>query len=242
MQNWSETILSQYADSPTITALISSLNSAIDPSTDLQNFYVNVWNVLTANGSALDNVWGPIVGVKRILAVPGGKNFGFDEATSASADPFGQSSFYQGAPVSTSYALSDEVFRALILVKALSNISGCSVSTYNRMLMTLFPNRGNAYVSSTGGMNARLTFQFPLQAYEIAILTQSGAFSAPTGVQFEIMTLNIPNQFGFAESGPLSQGFNNGIFFKNFAFVNPPPTSPIPVLDSTFILDSSALS
>lgn len=216
MQNWDETILSQYANSPTIIALISSFNDAIDPSDDLDNFYADVFNVLTAVGVGLD-IWGQIVGVSRILTVNGGKNFGFDEATTVSADPFGQSALYQGKPATSNFSLSDDAYRTLILVKALSNISGCSISTYNTMLMTLFPNRGNAYVSNTGGMNARLTFEFILQPFEVAILKQSGAFAPPTGVQFEIMDLDIPTSFGFEEAGSSSAPFNTGIFFAGYA-------------------------
>lgn len=224
MQNVSETILSQYADSPTITALIQSINSAVDPSTDLQNFYSNVWNVLTAVGSALDNVWGPIVGVQRVLTIPGGNYFGFQEegiaqgpTTGQGALPFNEGTMYAGTPATTNYALSDTAFRVLILAKALSNISSCSINTYNTILMQLFPNRGNAYVSNGGNMNARLTFEFTLQPYELAIIKQSGALAPPTGVQFEVMQVPRQSTFGFNEAGPSAAPWNQGVFFAGFS-------------------------
>jgi hypothetical protein len=224
VQNYTETILSQYSDSPTINALIASLNSAIDPSADIQNFYSNVFNVLTAVGSALDNVWGPIVGVSRVLTVPGGNFAGFDEqgvaqgpSTGQGALPFGQGAMYVGVPATQNYALSDSAFRVLILAKALSNISSCSINTYNTILMQLFPNRGNAYVSNGGGMNARLTFEFTLQPFELAIIKQSGALPPPTGVQFEVMQVPRGSTIGFNEAGAYAVPMGSGTFFAGFS-------------------------
>lgn len=216
---WSvdQTILSEYANSPVLLSLIHSTNDAIDPGEDIDNFYNLVWNINTAQGWGLD-VWGRIVGVSRVLTVPGGKTFGYEEAGTVSADPFGQSAFFGGNPATSNYELSDTAFRALIFVKALANISNCSIQTYNTILMQLFPGRGNAYVSDTGNMAARLTFEFPLQPFEIAILKQSGAFVAPTGVLFQILDIQLPYSFGFAEAGsPSAAGFNNGAFFQGYA-------------------------
>jgi len=216
MQTWKDTILSQYANSPVLLTLIKSFNDAIDPAANIDAFFDNVWNIETAQGSGLD-IWGRIVGVSRILTVPGGKTFGLKEGGTLSYDPFGQSPFYSGIPTTQNYALSDTAFRALILIKALSNISNCSVKTYNTILMQLFPGRGNAYVCDTGGMNARLTFEFLLQPFEISILKQSGAFAGPTGVQLEIMDLDLPYSFGFAEAGPYcAAGFGYGTLFRGY--------------------------
>lgn len=66
MDNVEQTIASQYATSPIITSLIESMNAAIDPSGDIENFYIWVWDVATAQGFGLD-VWGRIVGVSRTL-------------------------------------------------------------------------------------------------------------------------------------------------------------------------------
>ena len=64
MQNWDQTLLSQYANSPIINALISSFNAAVDPTADLTNFQNYIWNVNSAVGGGLD-IWGAIVGVSR---------------------------------------------------------------------------------------------------------------------------------------------------------------------------------
>ncbi|MHB1953093.1 MAG: DUF2612 domain-containing protein [Sulfobacillus sp.] len=66
MENYQQTIISAYGNSPTILALIGSLNAAIDPSTDIDNFLTNVWQVDTAQGFGLD-IWGRIVGVSRTV-------------------------------------------------------------------------------------------------------------------------------------------------------------------------------
>ncbi len=213
MNDLSTTLLSQYANSPTLLALIGQFNAAADPATLIDAFYDEVWNIATAQGYGLD-LWGRIVGVARTLAMSSGKTFGFHEATAASADPFGQSPFYGGPVASQNVALSDDAFRVLILAKAYANISRAAIPVYNAILRQLFPGRGNAFVCDTGGMNARLTFDFALDPYELAILKQSGAFQPPTGVLFEIM--QAPGCLGFAEAAG-SAPFNTGIFFGGYS-------------------------
>ncbi|CAE6869144.1 hypothetical protein R75461_08473 [Paraburkholderia nemoris] len=64
MKNWTDTLLAQYANSPTITAMLDCLNQDIGPHAGLDAFYDTIWNVATALGYGLD-VWGRIVNVKR---------------------------------------------------------------------------------------------------------------------------------------------------------------------------------
>ncbi len=66
MENYLSTVISQYGNSPTILALIGSFNAAIDPSVDIDNFYVYVWDIASAQGFGLD-IWGRIVGVSRTV-------------------------------------------------------------------------------------------------------------------------------------------------------------------------------
>jgi hypothetical protein len=66
MQNIESTIISEYANSPTILALINSFNAAVDPAADLDAFLTHVWQVDTAQGFGLD-IWGRVVGVSRII-------------------------------------------------------------------------------------------------------------------------------------------------------------------------------
>ena len=140
-----------------------------------------IWNVDTAQGYGLD-VWGRIVGVSRTLnVVSPGDYFGFQEALPGS-QPFNQSPFYIGTPLTTNYELSDSAFRVLIFAKALSNICDGSIPAINQILMKLFPNRGNAYVVDGLDMTMIYKFEFVLTPVELAIVLQSGVLPKPTGV------------------------------------------------------------
>lgn len=205
-----ETIQSQYANSPIITTLIQNFASWVDQTQNFDNFFDLIFNVDTAVGYGLD-VWGRIVGVNRILKVSTpGEYFGFEE--SGEAVGFGQAPFYAGAPLTTNYTLTDEAYRLLILTKAFANISQCGIPVLNQMLMTLFPNRGNAYVTegidqgpwfgfeeSTDGLGFNqatfytgeqinrmvmtYTFDFSLSPVDLAIVNNSGVLPKPTGVK-----------------------------------------------------------
>lgn len=216
MNNYRETLLSQYANSPTITALLDGFNNAIDPSADIDSFYEVVWNVATAQGFGLD-IWGKIVNVSRLLQVDQAVTyFGFDEAfTSATAStgvqPFDQAPFYDGPLPTQTYELSDTAYRQLILLKAMANISDCTAPSMNRMLRFIFGDKGRCYVQDTGGMGMRFVFEFNLSPVDAAIILRSGAIARPAGVSLSIiLQLDPSTTFGFAEAG--GQPFDQGVF------------------------------
>ena len=66
MDNWRETILSQYDNSERLLALIESMNAVIEPTADIAAFYESVFDPETAFGWGLD-VWGRIVAIPRTL-------------------------------------------------------------------------------------------------------------------------------------------------------------------------------
>ena len=113
--------------------------------------------------------------------------FGFDEATTLSAFGFNQQPFYNGAPTSSNFDLSDAAFRILIFAKALANISDGSIKSINQLLLNLFPNRGNCYVTDGLNMTMTYTFEFVLTPVEQAIIGQSGVLPKPTGVQATVV-------------------------------------------------------
>jgi hypothetical protein len=212
MENYKDTILSQYANSPTITALISTFNDAIDPSVDLDNFYRVIWNVETATGFGLD-IWGKIVNISRLLQVETiEENLGFVEAQSSidNPQPFDQAPFYNGPAATTTFSLTDDAYRRLIMVKALANITDATAPNLNKLIRYLFADRGKAFVSDTGGMALRYVFLFDLTPSERAIVFNSGAIARPAGVKANALIVPGPI-FGFAESG--LQPFDNGAFF-----------------------------
>lgn len=162
MNNYLQTVVSQYGNSPTILALIDSFNAAVDPSSDIDNFLVHVWQVDTATGVFLDNVWGRIVGVSRTI------------------------------PTSPATVLTDAQFIELILLKALSNISVDTSPAINTLLLNWMAGRGRAYVNDLGNMEIRYMFEFQLEPFEIDIITETGIFLRPAGVGGWMVTTVLP--------------------------------------------------
>lgn len=183
-----QTIVSQYAASPTIMRLVSDMAGYIDPTVNLDAFYDLVWNVETAEGWGLD-VWGRIVDVGRVVQVPSGEiTLGFVEANPGSSVPFGEGVFYAGTGATENYALSDDAYRTLIYAKALANICDGSIPAINRILRLLFPGRGNCYCTDGLDMTMTYTFDFALTAVELAIVSQSNALAKPAGIVATIVT------------------------------------------------------
>ena len=179
------TIISQYANSPVLDALILSYNAAVDETENLENFYDMIWNLATAVGYGLD-VWGRIVGVARVLRIPGNVDyFGFNEAA-PSWSGFGQGGFYSGGGISTNYLLTDDQYRVLIFAKAAANISDGSIPTLNKILLGLFARRGVTYVVDGLDMSLTYTFKFVLTPVDLAIIQTSGVLPNPAGVVINI--------------------------------------------------------
>jgi hypothetical protein len=165
-----------------------------------------------------------------------GPSFGFEEALPTSF-AFNQGTFgldiiqgqpltngggpyYSGETLTSNFALSDQSYRTLILAKAAANITNGSIPAINQILMNLFPNRGNAFVTegsepsapyfgfeeqqnanpfnqgtfydgeSVATMVMTYTFLFALSPVEIAIVEQSGVLPKPVGVK--AMTVIAP--------------------------------------------------
>ena len=133
-----QTIISQYGNSATITQLVRNMNEYLDPRADIDAFFDFVWNVDTAQGFGLD-IWGRIVNISRLLTVPTSPEyFGFGEAVPG-VFPFNEAPFYDGTPpASQTYKLADDVYRKLILIKALANISRPTAPAINQILQNMF--------------------------------------------------------------------------------------------------------
>ena len=179
------TIISQYANSPILTGMISAFNAAMDQTENMDNLYDMIWNVLTATGYGLD-LWGRIVGVTRALSFPGTISYlGFEEA-SGSWTGFGQGILFYGGGTTTNFQLSDSDFRRLILAKAAANITDGSILSFNKILLSMFPLRGACYLADGLNMTATMTFQFPLNSVELAIVQQKGVLPYPCGVVMNV--------------------------------------------------------
>jgi len=209
-----QTIISQYANSPTLLQLIQNVNTYLDPRANFQAFFDSVWNVNTAQGFGLD-IWGKIVGISRLLQVPGDNPlFGFhDGAIVPDVQPFGQGVFNTpGSVLTNGVVLTDPAYRTLILAKALANISATTAPALNNILRNLFPGRGVCYVLDTwtaAVMTMQYTFRFSLTVTEFAILSQSGVLPRPAGVKASIVVIPTSIFVGFRESNnavPMSFG------------------------------------
>lgn len=143
--DWLQTVISQYGNSPRILGVIESFADCMDQSVNIDAFYNKMWNIDTAEGYGLD-VWGRILGVGRALAVDAGDYFGFEEPSDVSEVGWGQEPWYAGPPTTNNYLLTDDAYRVLLLAKAAANICDGGIQAINRLLMNLFPGRGNAYV------------------------------------------------------------------------------------------------
>ncbi|NYA42982.1 DUF2612 domain-containing protein [Serratia fonticola] len=192
MKNYADTIISQYADSPKLRAIIDTFNQAVETDEFIDTFYDMVWNIETAGTYGLD-VWGRIVVVSRLLTVtPSEKYFGFEEALSTPPEigdpqPFDQAPFYTGEMATNTISLSNDVYRKLIMLKAMANITDCTIPSMNKMLMYMFGDKGKAYVRNDGGMVMSYVFEFELSPSDLAIVQSSGALPSPAGVKVNII-------------------------------------------------------
>ena len=96
-----ETIQSQHAGSPRLSALSATCWSLLNPDADIQLMYQHMIDPWTADGAGLD-VWGRIVAIARRLYVSG-----------------------------ESVILDDETYRMYVFVKALFNLTNSSLHSIN---------------------------------------------------------------------------------------------------------------
>src|ERR1019366_6821871 len=90
--NFNNTIISQYANSPSLYQLIENFNSYLDQTENIDNFFNMLFNINTAQGIGLD-ILGRIVGVSRVLQVISGTAYFSFAGTNANGE-FGQAPFY----------------------------------------------------------------------------------------------------------------------------------------------------
>jgi hypothetical protein len=211
-------IQSQYAASEKILALAAGFQDRIDPEVDVELFYRKMFDIYTAEGMGLDN-WGVILQIGRTIPGPYmGDCFGFDGSGLA---PFDQLPFVpdsgSGAAV-TMITLDDELYRLLLLYKALANISASDAATQNKLLSVLidtgiggFGNahggRVPAYVLEIDTMVIRWVFEDFMTPLQLAVFRVAGTLARGAGVGWELYAINPGRVFGFDGSGmqPFSQ-------------------------------------
>lgn len=177
------TVLSQYANSPIILALVNYFSQWLDPKARFDQFFANIRDIDSAVGYGLD-LWGRILDVSRILRVPTAAFVGFSQ--DGQAQTFGFGIWYSGTAITDSVVLLDDPYRTLLLVKAAFNITDCSTPAINALLLALF---GQGYVVDNLDLTMTFTFPEPLTVTQLAIIESSNVVPRPSGVSFNVVQL-----------------------------------------------------
>lgn len=181
--DYTQTVLSQYATAPTMSALLASMSAWFDARADIDNFFDYVFNLASAQGFGLD-LWGRILNIGRVYAVQDTYHFGFAEAQGnpeLDVGAFGQGVFWSGFGVGGNVALSDDAYRQLLLARAFALTCNTSCASLNALLRLLFPGRGNAFVEDNQNMSITYVMQFKLTPVEKTIVITSGVLPQPNG-------------------------------------------------------------
>jgi Protein of unknown function (DUF2612) len=216
-----QTLISQYANSPNLVALVEDFGQYFDPTANLTAFFNTVWNIDTAIGFGLDT-WGIILGVSRVIPIPGeNEYFGFytsdvpyDWQNWGGPGNTGAAPFFGGQTNTGSYSLVDSAYRTLLLAKALANICETTPQALNALLLNLFPGQGVCYTVDNRDMTMSYVFDFPLSLIDYSILAYSGVMPHPAGVLINVIVEPTSVYFGFQEALPGIEPFGQGIFYS----------------------------
>lgn len=200
------TVMKQYANSPTLLALLSDFDQWVDLTQFTEDFLSYVWNINTAQGFGLD-IWGRILGQSRNIQIEqtSGFNFGFNinEAPGTQWQPWSQAPFYGGQAGGTvTFSLTDTDYRQLLLVKASSNIATCDCPSINALMRAMFGSFGRCYVGYDPEIPMDIGYHFEFFATPVQkSIIESGLFPIPAGMNatYIYQTLTY-TPFGFAGS------------------------------------------
>lgn len=204
----SDTIMSQYANSPRLMKIITSVWDAIDPEKFTDDYYSLVMSIPSANGMGLD-IWGRIVGIGRTVTFvnPQGEYFGFEDGFY----PFNERPFSAPGSGSDTWELTNDTFRELILMKALANIVYATAPNVNALMRAMFDKP--CYCLITGHMKWRYVFEFELSPYQRHLVYNTDLLPRPCGVLISIIiNADTSGIFGFDGSG--LQPFGQGVFYN----------------------------
>lgn len=220
-----QTVTKQFSNSPTLLALLEDFDQWVDMKKFSDEFLAYVWDISTAQGFGLD-IWGRILGRSRYIEIAQtpGDNFGFDaHPTTGQTNwkPWNQAPFYNSDSAgNVTYALQDDYYRRLLLIKAAANIAACNTPALNTLLRDMFGDRGPCFVGYDLDfpMHIGYFFRFMPTAVEKSII-ESGLFPAPAGMTVTFIYNSLTfSPFGFAQSNTGSlpdyvTGWNQGPFY-----------------------------
>lgn len=224
--------------------------TAVNKKIGTGNGTTTTFSILGVNGTPVTPLTGAVFYLNGVATAPAsqtGTNVTFSPAPGAGSSvswsgkynqtgtnwqPWGQAPFYSGAQSGdVTYALPDQYYRQLLLVKAAANIATCDCPSINALMRSLFGNRGACYVGydPANPMNIAYHYGFFPTPVELAII-QSGLFPQPAGttVSYVYETLSyVP--FGFS---PANRGANpdfvNGWSVPGSPFYLPQNAQPLP--------------
>lgn len=200
-----QTVQSQYSASPHICALVRGFYKNLDPTADIALFYEKAFSLATAEGVGLD-AWGRIVAIPRELVAADASAPYWALAQAGISNP--RESNFDNAPfwsaVDGRVRLTDNAYRAYILIKAMANIGDSSLASLNRMLAAMFP-AADISLIHVGTMALRLLIRSTFSEADMAALMALPWL--PAGVELELYHVVTPT-FGFDGSGlqPFGQG------------------------------------
>lgn len=184
-------MISQYANSPKFVALVSGLRNMFSNAKTLGEWFNIVFNIKTATGFGLD-IWGEILDQGRL--------FYYVDIDSGNTE----SVYLKGAQtvdgVTYTAEQIEDMYRSVLFLKAMSNITNSTLASLNQMLQFYFANRGRVYVIEPDVMHIRYVFEFYVNKLEKAIFT-SKIMPKPTGVKAYFEWIPQHEYFGFFVNG-----------------------------------------
>ena len=184
-------MISQYANSPRFVSLVNGLTSIFSNAQTLEDWFNIVYNLKTAKGYGLD-IWGSILNQGRL--------FYYTDPDSGTTETV----YLKGTQTVDGVAYSDEeieeIYRQVLFLKAMSNITNATLASLNQMLQFYYQGRGRAYVYEYDTMEIRYVFEFYINKLEKAIFTSS-VMPKPTGVLTSFEYIPLGEYFGFFVSG-----------------------------------------
>ena len=161
-------------------------------------------SILTATG-----IWLDYIGERLLYPRPGvapedflwfgfdGHGLGFDQA---SFTPVG---------VDPKVPISDEIYRALLIIRGSQVITNCSIPSMDLIIQTAF---GNGYYIDYGDMTLDVILDNTQSDIMIIALIDSGLLPKPAGVRIKNISIEWrEGTFGFDGNGV---GFDQGLFIR----------------------------
>ena len=210
-----DTVLSQYANSPNLIAILSAFAQGVDQTSNFDNFYTNIWNLPTATGYGLD-LWGRILGISRSVPVDTAIGyFAFDDPVYGFDNP--------GAPMVTptspatltrQITLGDTDYKYLLMAKAALNIGQGTSAGIMNVLNTFFNEYESGVFTSEMNWPGPLTFNVcqsgnTLSPTNLSILCILAIRPPGCSVNYTVTTGNGP-LFGFDVENSYLSGFDAG--------------------------------